>query len=334
MILWNLVLIFALIGLNGFFVAVEFAAVASRRSRLELLADTNSRSVQLVRNWLEDAGARERLIAASQLGVTTVSLALGAVGENTFQELLNPIFNGNSLPTWLQAFASVLPALPLVLSLVIVTSLTVVLGEQVPKVATLRGPESFALKAAPIMDVYSKVFKGFIHLLDGSTRLVLKLAGIPPGSTSTVYSLEELKQIVAGPEAEGIIEQPEREMLSAILDFGELVVRQVSLPRTEIVGIEADAPLEEVVNLVAQHTLTKYPVFEDNLDQIIGILHVHDLFSAWLDPSASKARRARWRARGCSCRRPSRSTTCCCNSAPATSTSPSCWTSSAGRPGW
>ena len=286
MILWNFVLILVLIALNGFFVGVEFAAVASRRARLDILNGENSGAAALVRSWLDNPAARDRLIAATQLGITVVSLALGAVGENTFQVLLEPYFHEVQLPAGLEILNRVLPALPLIISLTVVTSLHVVLGEQVPKVAVLRAPERFALLAAPAMNLFSRVFKGFINLLDWATRSVLRLIGLPAASPhSSVYSLEEIKQIVAGPEVEGVIEQPEREMLSAIFDFGELVVRQVAIPRTEIIAVEADTPLGEVVNLATGVLVTKLPVYEDNLDQIVGILHIRDLLSAIQDPA-------------------------------------------------
>ena len=151
MTLGDILLIFTLILLNGFFVAVEFAAVASRRARLDLLADPSGAVSQQVHRWLDQPASRERLIAATQLGITVVSLALGAVGENAFEAWLEPYFHDAHFPQWLQFLDSVLPALPLALSLIIVTSLHVVLGEQVPKVAVLRAPERFMLTAAPFM---------------------------------------------------------------------------------------------------------------------------------------------------------------------------------------
>lgn len=284
----NILLIFLLVALNGFFVGVEFAAVASRRTRLELLTESNSHAAQLVRAWLEQPSARERLIAASQLGITLVSLALGAVGENTFEALLEPYFHQLRLPASFSFLQSLLPALPLLISLLVVTSLHVVLGEQVPKVAVLRAPERFALAAAPYMQAFSKVFKSFVDLLDWSTRQVLVLIGLPASSAhSTMYSLEEFKQMVTGPEAEAIIRQPEREMLSAVIDFGELVVRQVSIPRTEITAAPADAPASEALRLCVEKGITKLPVYEGNLDQIIGIVHLRDLIPTLQNPENS-----------------------------------------------
>jgi CBS domain containing-hemolysin-like protein len=280
MIFLNIAFIFVLIGLNGFFVAVEFAAVASRRARLDLMAAADSNEAKLVRAWLEDPSARERLIAATQLGITLVSLALGAVGEKTFAAILEPYFEGVHFPGAFDFLDTILPAVPLVVSLTLVTAFHVVLGEQVPKVAVLRVPEQFALAAAPVMQVFNTIFKGFIDLLDWATRMVLKLLGLPATSThATVFTAEEIKEIVSGPEVEGVIEEPERKMLSAVLDFGELVVRQVSLPRTEIVAVEADQPIREAIQLATEHAITKMPVYEDNLDQVIGIVHVRDILA-------------------------------------------------------
>lgn len=286
----NILLIFVLIGLNAFFVCVEFAAVSSRRSRLDLIPESNSRAGQMVRGWLENQNTRDRLIAANQLGITMVSLALGAVGENAFKAFLEPYFHTISLPIGLEFINTILPALPLLLSLLIVTSLHVVLGEQAPKVAVLRSPERFALFSAPIMHVFMTIFKGFVNLLDWATRLVLRLGGLKEADAKPFsYSLDELRQIVAGPEVESIIEQPEREMLSAIIDFGELVVRQVAIPRTEILAVEADTPLKELINLATQNTFTKIPVYEDSLDHILGIVHVRDLLAALQDPTRQNA---------------------------------------------
>ncbi len=280
MIYLNILFILILIGLNAFFVGVEFAAVASRRSRLDLLADADSRGAQIVRSWLEQPSARDRLIAASQLGITVVSLALGAVGENTFEALLHPLFDHLQLPAWLVFLQSVLPVLPLLLSLIIVTSLHVVLGEQVPKVAVLRAPERFAVRSAPWMQFFARLFKGFVYVLDFLTRTLLKLLGIPSDASLSAYTLEELKEVVTGPEVEGVIEPSERKMLSEVIDFGSLVVRQVSVPRTEIIAVDATAAVAEAIQIAVEHAITKLPVYEENLDQIIGIVHLRDLVCA------------------------------------------------------
>lgn len=285
MVFWNFVLIFALVILNGLFVSVEFAVVASRRSRLELVADENRRSAKIVKHWLENSNERDRLIAAAQLGITIVSLALGAVGENTFEALLEPYFHDLLLPPFLQSFASALAALPLVLSLIIITSLHVVLGEQVPKVAALNAPEKIALTFAPAMQAFNAIFKWFVDILDWSTRQVLKIFGLQSGGEhSVLYSVDELKLIVSESEEGGILEAPEREMLHAIFDFGNTFVRQVMNPRTELMALEADTPLSESIQVAIESTFTKFPVYEGTLDKIIGFVHIRDLLRAYNNP--------------------------------------------------
>jgi len=285
MIFWNFIIILALVILNGLFVAVEFSVVASRRSRLELVADKNSRSAKIVKRWLDNPGDRDRLIAAAQLGITVVSLALGAVGENTFEALLEPYFHDLIMPSFLQSFVSVLAVLPLVLSLIIVTSLHVVLGEQVPKVAALHTPERIALIFAPAMQAFTLTFKWFVDILDWSTRQVLKIFGLKAGGEhSVLYSVDELKIIVSESAERGILEAPEREMLHAIFDFGNTFVRQVMNPRTELLALEANTPLDESIQAAIGSPFTKFPVYEDTLDNIIGFVHIRDLMRAHNNP--------------------------------------------------
>jgi len=292
-LVWSIILILALVALNGFFVSVEFAGVASRRSRIDILAESGNASAQIVKTWLENPAARDRLIAAAQLGITIVSLALGAVGENTFEAILSPYFHEINPPGYLQILAPIVAALPLILSLIIVTSLHVVLGEQVPKVAALHGPERFALLWARPMQAFSILFKWFINLLDWATRIILRLVGLEmSGEHMTVYTVDELKQILSDSEESGIIKMPEREMLYAIFDLGGLLVRQVMIPRTEVIAVEADTPLSEVIDIANNTKYTKLPVYEDNLDQVIGIVHVRDLLQAMQssNPKEIKAR--------------------------------------------
>lgn len=289
MILTNILFIVILIGLNAFFVAVEFSAVTSRLSRLVTVSRPGSYAHRLVQTWLENPTARDRLIAATQIGITAASLALGAVGENTFQQLLLPLFNITALPPNLAFVTPLIQALPILLSLILITSIHVVFGEQVPKVAVLRAPERFALAAAPVMNVFTNVFRGIIRLLDGATRLVLRSFGLPDASPHAgIASLDELRQIVTGPEVQGVIAQPEQDMLEAVINFSELVVSQVSIPRMEMIAVEANASLREVVELALQHPFTKFPVYEESLDHIVGILHIRDVLLALQDETQAQ----------------------------------------------
>jgi putative hemolysin len=275
---WDFLLILFLVALNAFFVSVEYAVVASRRSRIEILAEGDNSSARLVKSWLDSPTARDRLIAASQVGITLLGLAMGAAGENTFEALLSPSFNKIVLSDNLAFLAPVIDSLPLIISLVIMTTLVVVLGEMVPKVATLQQPERIAILSAQPIRIFSLVFKWFIDLLDWITRLVLRIFGLRLMSGHAMfYTVDELKLIISESQVGGVLEPPEREMLESVFDFGELLVRQVMIPRTEILAIEADTRLEEAIDIFVQHNYTKMPVYEDDLDQVIGIIHVKDV---------------------------------------------------------
>jgi putative hemolysin len=289
MFVWYFLLILLLIALNAFFVSVEFAAVASRRARIELLAEEGNAAANIVKSWIENPSTRDRLIAASQLGITIVGLTLGAVGENVFQKLLTPWFNQIALSANLQRLTSLLAALPLVISLIIITSLTVVFGEQVPKVATLHQPERVAMLAAQPMRAFTTVFKWFIDLLDWASHMVLRLFGLQlVGEHSLIYTVDELKQMINESEEGGVLEPPEREMLESVFDFGELLVRQVMVPRTSIVALDAETQIDEIIATVTQHSFTKLPVYETDMDQIIGILHVKDVLRVMVQPECQK----------------------------------------------
>ena len=223
----------------------------------------------------------------TQVAITLINLAVGAVSENTFAAMLLPLFARIQVPAAWDFVRHILNALPVVLGLIIATSLQVVFGELVPKVAVLRSPEKFALTAAPWMNWFIRVFKYFIILLDWMARSVLAMFGISSQEgESSAMTLDEMKVMFSGPELEGVIEKPERDMLSAVIDFSELVVRQVALPRTEIVAVEADATLEQILEVVSASHVTKLPVYEENLDQILGVLHVRDLIDVLKGPDA------------------------------------------------
>jgi len=281
----NIFILFILIAINAFFVAVEFAVVSARKARIQVLAEEGDPVAQTVKGWLENHAARDRMIAASQIGVTMASLAVGAMGEKTFAALLEPYFNDIVLPPVLEFSRSVFTILPLVLSLIIITSIHVVLGEQVPKVATLYDPEKVAMSLAPPMQIFMVIFKWFVDALDWTTRKVLALFGLKTVSAhSLALTVDELKQMLDESEEKGVIAGPEREMLDAIFDFNKLLARQIITPRTEIIAIEADTLFHDIIPLTTEYPYTKYPVFEDNLDHILGILHVKDLMLKTQDP--------------------------------------------------
>jgi len=272
-----------LIFLNGFFVSVEFAVVATRHTRIDqMVAEGGKTAAQVVSRWLASEETRDRIIAAAQLGITVASLALGYLGEKTMAALIEPVLHPLLAgQTWLgtasRGAAAVIGALPLLLSLTIVTGLHVIMGEQIPKVIAIRIPEQVALTAAWPMELFMRIFHPFIWMLDHAAASMLRLLGFQPLGHHVLHTAAEIIQLVEESEAGGILGTHEREMIHAVFELGDVLARQVMVPRTEMISVPADASLDNLVALARQYPLTKFPVYEGDLDHIIGIMHTKDL---------------------------------------------------------
>jgi CBS domain containing-hemolysin-like protein len=260
-----------LVLINGFFVAAEFALVSVRRTRIEELVDQGLAGAEAVQKAIRNP---DRVIAATQLGITLASLGLGWVGEPALANLLEPLIN--LLPESMQSNLS--HGLAAVFAFAVITFLHVVAGELAPKSIALQSPERTALVVAGPTLWTERLFKPAIWALNGAGNGLLKLMGIKPASGhELVHSVAELKMLVTASEKGGVVEPDERDMLHAVFDFGDLLVRQVMVPRTEVLAVEASTPLDEIISLATQSTFTKFPVYEENLDKIVGIVHVQDL---------------------------------------------------------
>jgi putative hemolysin len=256
----------ALILLNGYFVAAEYALVTARRTRMQELAEQGNRRARAVLKIVADP---PRFIAAMQLGVTGTSLAIGALGEQALARVFDPIFAS------VIAFA---------LAFLIITFLHVVVGELVPKGVALGYSERTALAVSSPVRGFFVVFKPLIWVLQRSSDWILRALGLtPPGGEMEVYSEAELKMLLSRSREEGEIEEQEQEMLYKVFDFADKEVSAVMVPRPEVVALSIDLPPEEALAAVIESPYTRYPVYRDSIDQVVGILHVRDLFSALND---------------------------------------------------
>jgi len=263
---------------NGFFVAAEFSLVSVRRTRIAELVLRGEAGADAVEKAIANP---DRVIAATQLGITIASLGLGWLGEPALSHLLNPLVE--LFPNALQSGLS--HSISAAVAFVLITFLHVVVGELAPKSIALQDPERTSLVVAGPTLMTERIFKPAIWALNGTGNLLLRLVGVNPASGhQLVHSVEELKMLETASAEGGAVKAEESEMLHAVFEFGELVVRQVMIPRTEIVAVEADTPLREIITLVTKSTYTKFPVYEDNLDQILGIVHVKDLLNAMQAP--------------------------------------------------
>jgi putative hemolysin len=280
--LLKLVVVFLLVLANGFFVAAEFSLVSVRRTRIAELVSHGNSSAEAVQKAIENP---DRVIAATQLGITLASLSLGWIGEPALSHLILPLVN--LFPNAIQSGLS--HSISAGIAFVLITFLHVVVGELAPKSIALQDPEKTSLVIARPTLWSEMIFKPAIWLLNGSGNALLKLVGVQPATGhGLVHSIEELKMLVTASAESGVVEAEESQMLHAIFEFGNLIVRQVMIPRTEIVSVEADTPLNDIISLVSESTYTKFPIYEDSLDQIIGIVHVKDLLSAMQGPDCQQ----------------------------------------------
>jgi CBS domain containing-hemolysin-like protein len=282
--LLGIVAIGVLVLMNAFFVAAEFSLVSVRRTRIADLVARGQAGAEAVQKAIDNP---DRVIAATQLGITLASLALGWIGEPALSPFIEPVV----LLFPQAAQADISHTISAVFSFATITFLHVVIGELAPKSIALQSPERTSLFVAGPTLLTERVFKPAIWVLNGAGNILLRLVGVRPASGhGLVHSVEELKMLVDASTQGGVVEQQENDMLHAVFDFGEMIVRQVMVPRTEIISVGADTPLDEIIRLATQSTYTKFPVYEESLDQIVGIVHVQDLLKAMQAPDCDSCR--------------------------------------------
>ena len=253
----------ALILLNAFFVAAEYGLVTARRTRIiELQHQGNRRA----RDVLRITSDPPRFIAAMQLGVTLTSLAIGAVGERVLTK---------EFDAW------VATALAIAIAYLLLTFFHVVIGELVPKAVALRHSEGTALWVSAPVRAFFAVAQPFIWVLQAATEGVLRIFGVdPPGAERDVLSEAELRMLVSRSQREGEIEVGEQQMIDKVFVFGDKDAADVMVAKPDVTAISVDMPAEKAIETVLDHPYTRYPVYRGTLDDIVGVLHVRDLFSA------------------------------------------------------
>src|SRR4051794_902896 len=270
-LLLGLLAIMTLVMANGFFVAAEFALVTVRRTRIDQLIAEGSATARVVRRALSDP---DSYIAATQLGITMTSLGLGWIGEPALASVIEPAFGVLGARVGLATAHSV----AFTIAFAAITALHIVLGELAPKTVALQHPERTSLIVARPTELFMRVFWPFIRLLNGMGRTVVKAFGLRgPSGHSLVHSEEELKMLVTASQEAGVIEEDEEQMLHRVFGFADLTAGQVMVPRTEMVAVAADGPIEAVLQAVARGAHDRYPVYRNDLDNIMGILHLADL---------------------------------------------------------
>ncbi len=268
--LLSLVGVALLILANAFFVAAEFALVSVRRTRVEELIQQGRIGAGAVKEALHDP---DRFIAATQLGITIASLGLGWLGEPALSHFIEPVIH--SIPAeWISLASHSISA---AISFTLITALHVIIGELMPKSIALQNPEGTALFVARPTLIVQTILYPAITILNGIGNALLRLMGVQNTGHQIVHSVQELKMLVEASEESGLLEEEERDMIHAAFDFGDITAREVMVPRTEMIAVDADSPVNDLIQLAITHSYSKFPVFEGDVDHIIGIAHVKDL---------------------------------------------------------
>jgi putative hemolysin len=270
--LLELIIAFALVALNGVFALSELAIVSARRPRLKAMAEQGRAGANTALTLMEDSG---RFLSTVQIGITLVGILAGAFSGAALGSRLTQIFLANGIPPG--------AAEPLGYGLVIslITYLSIVIGELVPKQLALRNPEGIACAVAPLMLVVSKVAAPAVWLLNTSTRLIFSLFGSASDSETTVTE-EEIKMLVGEAESAGVIEEEERRMISGVLRLGDRTVRGLMTPRTDVDWIDLDDDEETIRALLIETPHSRLPVSEGTPDNVIGVVQSRELLAAML----------------------------------------------------
>ena len=283
-------IITTLILLNAIFVAAEFAIVGAPKAAVEARAAQGDRMARRVQEVLRDTQLQDRYIATAQLGITLASLGLGMYGEHVLADAIYGIMGRTGMPAWLASHG-----MASVVAVAILTYFHIVVGEMVPKSLALQQAERLACWiTTPMLWIKNLLFP-FVVILNGLGNALLKTIGVnrQVQSAEQYYTPEELQLIVQESGELGALRSDSSQMLQELFEFGDLTAGQVMVPRVRIVGIPAGARPDAIREILADLTHTRYPIFEKDLDHIVGMVHIKDLLRLLLNDESIDASHAR-----------------------------------------
>jgi putative hemolysin len=272
----RLILLAAIVALNGFFAAAEVALVSVRTSRLKELAEQGNASARIALGLLANPS---RLLSTTQLGVTLASLGLGWAGEDTVYQILLSWFEpwlapGSSSIHWLHGVS-------FAIAFLVISFVHVVIGEVVPKNLALDKADRLALLVATPLLIFRRVSAPFVVVIERSAEAISQAMGLRGKHGGGGHSVEELKFILQSSRHEGHLETFEEDAIGKLLELKDVNTREIMTPRRGIVSVSVDASLDELLRLTLQHKYSRLPVYQGSPEHIIGILHYKDLMRAW-----------------------------------------------------
>ena len=267
----ELVLIFFLILANGFFAASEIAIIATRKTRIDSLVEKGVRSATLLARLKDDP---DRFLATVQIGVTVVGTLASAIGGAAAIEYLKPLIQSLPLPfvtRWGESIAILLVVLP-------IAYLSLVLGELVPKSLALRFSDRIAVLVARPIDFFSHLTSPLGKILTASSNAVLWFFGGKDTGGASFISEEEVKFLIREGAAKGIFDETEKELIHSVFEFVDTPVKAVMVPRTEIHAVDINMPPQEILKSFVDSGFSRIPVYEGEMDKVIGVLYNKDIF--------------------------------------------------------
>lgn len=267
---FDLFITILLLFLNGFFVAAEFAIVKVRAAQVDLKASKGNRIAGIAKHIVEHLDA---YLSANQLGITMTSLGLGWIGEEVFSQIIYSMFNWLGIE--LDPDTAHKVAFPAAFGLL--TVLHIVLGELAPKTIAIRHPLATTMAVSFPLRAFYIVFSPLIWVLNNMANLLVRMIGIKPTIGHEIHTEEELRLLLSESEEGGAIRQSEHDLIQNVFEFDDRVVRQILVPRTKVSAIDIESSNDEILNKVIDEQFSRFPVFKDNIDNIIGILHTRDL---------------------------------------------------------
>jgi CBS domain containing-hemolysin-like protein len=277
---FRLLLLLLILASNAFFASAEVSLISVRESRLKELAEEGQAGAQAALNLLANP---ERLLSVTQIGVTLCSLGLGWAGEDTLYSMIVAVFEPAITPStvyWLHAAS-------FMLAFLVMTYFHVVIGEVVPKNLAIDRADRLAVAVAPGLLLFYRISSPFIWAIEKSTGAITRALGAGSGERGGGHSAEELKLIVSSSRGRGHLPAKQEDMIHRVLDLGNISVREVMVPRNDIASVPVEATLDQVLSTMIEQQHSRLPVFQDQPEQIVGILYYKDLLPVWEERRAA-----------------------------------------------
>jgi putative hemolysin len=268
----ELLAVFGLILLNGFFACAELAIVNTRRTRVKQLVDEGNAHARLIQRFQEDS---ERFLATTQIGITLAGSSAAALGGVVAIEYLKPAF----LAIPIAFMPAIAEPLAVGMVVIVISYFSLVLGELVPKILALRNPERLALLVAAPIEWFSKVASWGVRPLTLSSRIILKLLGKSIEEGKMFVSAEEINLLMTEGHEKGVFDKTEQELIRSVFEFTDTSVKEVMVPRLKMCAIELEMPIPEVLRVIDENKFSRYPVYKMDLNDICGIVYQKDILS-------------------------------------------------------